>query len=60
LIPAAAERLVSGGCLLLEVSPMIEQRIHEIINAHGGFEAPRTLKDLAGLARVVVAKRKVG
>ncbi len=58
LVPAAAERLVPGGSLLLEVSPMIEQRIHAIINAHGGFESLRTLKDLAGLARVVVAKRR--
>jgi release factor glutamine methyltransferase len=58
LIPAAAERLVPGGSLLLEVSPMIERQTHEIFKAHGGFEPARTLKDLAGLARVVVAKRR--
>lgn len=58
LVPAAAERLVPEGSLLLEVSPMIEQQTHEIIKAHGGFETPRTLKDLAGLARVVAAKRR--
>lgn len=60
LVPAAAERLVLGGCLLLEVSPMIEQQTHEIIKTHGGFEASRTLKDLAGLARVVIAQRQLG
>lgn len=60
LVPMAAERLLPGGCLLMEVSPMIERRTREIIAAHGGYEAPRTLKDLAGLARVVVAKRRVG
>jgi len=58
LVPAAAERLVPGGCLLMEVSPMIERKTHDIINADGGFETPRTLKDLAGLARVIVAKRR--
>ncbi|MDA1050260.1 MAG: peptide chain release factor N(5)-glutamine methyltransferase [Planctomycetota bacterium] len=57
LVPAAAERLAIGGCLLLEVSPMIEQQTHEIIRAHSGYETARTLKDMAGLARVVVAKR---
>jgi release factor glutamine methyltransferase len=59
LVPAAAEQLAPGGSLLLEVSPMIELQTHEIIQAHGGYETPRTLKDLAGLARVVVAKRRV-
>lgn len=59
LVPAAAERLAPEGSLLLEVSPMIEQHTREIIRAHGGYETARTLKDLAGLARVVVAKRRV-
>lgn len=58
LVPAALERLVAEGVLLLEVSPMIEEQTHAIIRAHGQFESPRTLKDLAGLARVVVAKRR--
>jgi release factor glutamine methyltransferase len=59
LVPAAAERLAPGGSLLLEVSPMIEQQVREIIESHGGYERPRTLKDFAGLARVLVAKRRV-
>ncbi|MEX0819129.1 MAG: peptide chain release factor N(5)-glutamine methyltransferase [Pirellulaceae bacterium] len=59
LVPAAAERLAPGGYMLLEVSPMIEQQIHQIIEEHGGFETPRTLVDMAGLPRVVVAKRRV-
>ena len=59
LVPAAAERQTPDGSLFLEVSPMIEQQIHEIIRAHGGYESPSTLKDLAGHARVVVAKRRV-
>ncbi len=57
LVPQAAERLASEGILLLEVSPMIETQTHQIIRDHGGFNEPRTLKDLAGLARVIVAKR---
>ncbi|MBC8354814.1 MAG: peptide chain release factor N(5)-glutamine methyltransferase [Planctomycetes bacterium] len=60
LVPAAAERLVPDGYLLFEVSPMIEPQTHQIIRAHGDFEEPQTLKDLAGLARVVVAKRRAG
>ena len=58
LVPAAAERLAPQGSLLLEVSPMIAQRTLDIIREQGGFETPRTLKDMAGLARVVVAKRQ--
>lgn len=57
LVPQAAERLVGNGVLLLEVSPMIEAQTHQIIRDHGAFGELRTLKDLAGLARVIVAKR---
>ncbi len=57
LVPQAAERLATNGVLLLEVSPMIEIQTHQIIRDHGAFDEPRTLKDLAGLARVIVAKR---
>jgi release factor glutamine methyltransferase len=56
LVHAAAERLAPGGSLLLEISPMIEQPTCAIITENGSYENPRTLKDLAGLARVVVAQ----
>lgn len=58
LIPQSAERLRSGGLFLLEISPMIERRVHDLVAADGRFEQPVTAKDLAGLARVVKARRK--
>ncbi|MEM7317099.1 MAG: peptide chain release factor N(5)-glutamine methyltransferase [Planctomycetota bacterium] len=57
LIPQAADRLVTGGRLMMEISPMIEERVHGLIQSHGGFETPSTTKDLAQLARVVTATR---
>lgn len=57
LVPQAAERLEPGGWLLLEVSPMIEPRVLEIITQHGGFELGATIKDLASLPRIVQAKK---
>ncbi len=58
LIPQAADRLKDCGWLLLEISPMIEQRVHDLLTANGCFEPPQTLRDLAGLARVVQAQRR--
>jgi len=58
LVPEAAERLASGGSLLLEISPMLQQRVESLLAADGRWELGTTLKDLAGLARVVQARRK--
>jgi release factor glutamine methyltransferase len=58
LVPQAAERLVSGGWLISEISPMLESRAHTLISEDGRFEPPITRKDLAGLARVVLARRR--
>lgn len=57
LIPQAAERLAPGGWLILEVSPLIALRVVELIAADGRFEAAAVAKDLAGLARVVKARK---
>lgn len=57
LIPQAAERLVPGGSLILELSPMLADRVAEQLRADGRFEPASIVKDLAGLARVVKAKR---
>jgi release factor glutamine methyltransferase len=59
LIPQAADRLKDGGWLLMEISPMIEQQVHRLIDAAGGFLAPQTVRDLAGLPRVVKTRREV-
>jgi release factor glutamine methyltransferase len=58
LIPQAAERLLSGGWLILEISPMIANRLVELIATNGHFEPAMITKDLAGLARVIKVRRK--
>jgi release factor glutamine methyltransferase len=58
LIPAAAERLNPGGWLLMEISPMIEPAVRELLSREQSLEPAATLKDLAGLPRVVQAKKK--
>ncbi len=58
LIPEAAERLASEGSLLLEISPMLQQRVEMLIASEERLAPGQTVKDLAGLARVVQAKRK--
>ncbi|HEV3137992.1 MAG TPA: peptide chain release factor N(5)-glutamine methyltransferase [Pirellulales bacterium] len=58
LIPQAAERLTSAGTLLLEISPMLQQRVESLIASDERLQLGPTIKDLAGLARVVQATRK--
>ncbi len=57
LIPQSAERLLPGGWLIVEVSPMIAARALELIAADGRYEPASLVKDLAGLPRVVKARR---
>jgi release factor glutamine methyltransferase len=58
LVPEAAEHLIPGGYLLTEISPMIEAGVRRLIESDPRFEIAPTIKDLAGLARVVQARRK--
>jgi release factor glutamine methyltransferase len=57
LIPQAAERLEPGGWLVLELSPMLAEGVAQRIQQDGRFEPASIAKDLAGLARIVKAKR---
>lgn len=57
LIPQAGERLKGGGYLLMEVSPMIANAVVDIVRQSQSFEPATILKDLAGLGRVVQARR---
>jgi release factor glutamine methyltransferase len=57
LIPQAAVRLKGGGYLLMEVSPLIASAVLDLVHQSRSFEPPTILKDLAGLARVVQARR---
>jgi release factor glutamine methyltransferase len=58
LIVQAAERLVPGGWLLVEISPTIEAEVRRLLAAGPAFEVFPPLKDLAGHIRVVQARRK--
>lgn len=58
LIPQAAERLLAGGSLLLEISPMIEQAVRRLVEAEPRLALGPTIKDLAGRPRVVQAARR--
>jgi release factor glutamine methyltransferase len=57
LIPQAAERLKPGGTMLMEISPMIDARVRELLEEDGHFEVRPTIKDLAGHPRVIEARR---
>jgi release factor glutamine methyltransferase len=57
LVPQSAERLKPGGWLILEVSPLVADAVVQLIAASGSFEPATLSKDLAGLVRVVKARR---
>lgn len=58
LIAQAAERLRAGGVLLVEISPMIAERVEELVRGQAAFELGPTIRDPAGHARVVQATRR--
>jgi len=58
LIRQSAERLNSGGYLLVEISPMIHDQVLALLEAETPLELLPTIKDLARLPRVVQARRK--
>jgi release factor glutamine methyltransferase len=58
LIEQAARMLKPGGWLLIEISPMIAAEVESLIGAQPSLELGPTIKDLAGHARVVQAKRQ--
>jgi release factor glutamine methyltransferase len=57
LIGQAAERLRPGGVLLIEISPMIAEKVEQLVRGNSALELLPTLRDLGGLARVVQAHR---
>jgi release factor glutamine methyltransferase len=58
LVEQAAERLKPGGWLLSEISPQIEVPVRELVSRDERYALGPTVKDLAGLARVIQAQRK--
>ncbi|HVX11140.1 MAG TPA: peptide chain release factor N(5)-glutamine methyltransferase [Pirellulales bacterium] len=58
LLRQAADRLNPGGWLISEISPQIEGPVRELATDDGRYELGPTVKDLAGLARVVQMQKK--
>ena len=56
LASAAADRLVPGGWLVVEVGPA--QAAEAIVAAQPALSLKATLKDMAGLPRIVQARRR--
>jgi len=57
LIVQSADRLESGGWLLIEVSPMIELTVNELISKQQTYKPAPTIKDTAGHLRIVQARK---
>ncbi len=57
LAAEAAERLAPGGWLLVEIGPSTVAAAEAAIAAQPGLTAGPTLKDMAGLPRIVQARR---
>lgn len=58
LIPQAAERLATGGWLLCEISPQLADEVSRLVAAQQRLEPGGVVKDSAGQARVVLARRR--
>jgi release factor glutamine methyltransferase len=57
LVPEALARLRPGGFFLCEIAPRLEDEIRSFVGQQDGFELQATVADLAGLPRVVVARK---
>lgn len=58
LAAAAAEKLVPGGWLLVEVGPSTAAAAEEVVAAQTALSLEPTLKDMAALPRIVQARRR--
>jgi release factor glutamine methyltransferase len=58
LAAAAATQLVPGGWLVVEIGPAVVQAAAAAVAAQAALEPGPTLKDLAGLPRIVQARRR--
>lgn len=56
LIAEAAERLVAGGWLVIEIHSGHEAQVHKLLADDGRYSPATTVKDLANLPRVVQAQ----
>jgi len=58
LAAAAAARLAPGGWLVVEVGPAVATAAAALLAAEAALEPGPTLKDLAGLPRIIQARRR--
>jgi len=58
LVAAAAEKLAPGGWLVMEVGPATASAAEAIVVAESELVLEPTLKDMAGLPRIVQARRR--
>jgi len=58
LAAEAAEKLVPGGWLLMEIGPSTAAAAEEVVAAQAALSLEPTLKDMAGLPRIVQARRR--
>ena len=58
LAAEAAEKLVPGGWLLMEIGPSTAAAAEEVVAAQPALSLEPTLKDMAGLPRIVQARRR--
>jgi release factor glutamine methyltransferase len=58
LVGSSAEKLKSGGYLLMEISPLIEQPVLGLLAEAACFEGVQVRRDLSQLPRVVIGRRK--
>ncbi|MFM2094442.1 MAG: hypothetical protein RIS70_1566 [Planctomycetota bacterium] len=56
LVGEAARRLVSGGWLVMEIHPQLDQALRELFQRDPGWSEVGIAKDLAGLPRVIKAR----
>jgi release factor glutamine methyltransferase len=57
LVSEAADRIRTGGFLIMEISPMILDRVKELAAADSRWRLAAVVKDLAGYPRVVTLQR---
>jgi methylase of polypeptide subunit release factors len=57
LIEQGWDRLKPGGWIIFEHSPMIAATCQKLLEVSGRWREIRQVKDLAGLARVLVAQK---
>jgi len=60
LTAQAADRLLPSGWLLLEISPTIVDAVEALFDHDDRFERHTTIKDLAGLPRIIQVQRRTG